>query len=378
MKWSWKLGTFAGIDVKVHLTFFLVLLWIGMSHWIQFKSLYPTLVGVGFVVAIFVSVVLHEYGHALTARRFGIGTRDITLLPIGGVARLERMPDNPRQELWIALAGPAVNVVIAGLIGAYLFVTGHFDPLSSLGVTRGVFLERLLVANLFLVGFNMIPAFPMDGGRVLRAFLAGRMEYTRATRIAANIGQGAAFVFALIGLFTNPFLLFIAFFVWIGAASELGMAEAKSVLDGVRVRDVAISDFRSVSPRDDLSSVVRLVLKGWQQDFPVIDQGQVVGMLKRQDVIAGLAGGAVHTAVNHSMRRDFPAADETELLEPVFSRMENSHFDTLPVLHNGRLVALLTRENISEFLLIHSALRSASSGRDNPQRQKDTAEQIAA
>src|SRR5512135_1618580 len=169
MKWSWKLGTFAGIAVYMHATFLLLLGWIALSHWMTYQSLIPTLAGVAFIVALFVCVVLHEYGHALTARRFGIATKDITLLPIGGVARLERMPDKPNQELWVALAGPAVNLVIAALLGAYLQITGHFEPLSQIGMTHGVFLERLLFANLFLVGFNMIPALPMDGGRVLRA-----------------------------------------------------------------------------------------------------------------------------------------------------------------------------------------------------------------
>lgn len=360
MKWSWKLGTFAGIAVHIHVTFFLLLTWIGASHWLQYKSLGPTLVGLGFVLAIFVCVVLHEYGHALTARRFGIGTRDITLLPIGGVARLERMPDKPRQELWVALAGPAVNVVIAALIGGYLLVTGHFEPLKSLGLTHGIFLERLFVANLFLVGFNMIPAFPMDGGRVLRALLAGRMEYVRATRIAAAIGQGAAFVFAFVGLFTNPFLLFIALFVWIGAAQEAGTVQAKSVLDGVLVRDAAISDFRTVSPRDELLSVVRHVLRGWQQDFPVVDRGAIVGILRRSDLIATLAAGAAHTSVNHSMRRDFPTTEAGEPLEPVVSRMHESGFDTLPVFEKGHLVALLTRDNIAEYLMIHTAMGTAT------------------
>jgi Zn-dependent protease len=209
MTWSWKIGTFAGIAVYVHATFLLLLGWIALSHWMQYQSLLPTLSGVAFTLALFVCVVLHEYGHALMARRFGIGTRDITLLPVGGVARLERIPDKPNQELWVALAGPAVNVVLACALWAYLLLTGHFEPIRQMGLTHGIFLERLLFANLFLVGFNLIPAFPMDGGRVLRALLAKRMEYARATRTAASIGQGLAFVFGFVGLFTNPLLVFI-------------------------------------------------------------------------------------------------------------------------------------------------------------------------
>jgi len=360
MKWSWKLGTFTGIRVYVHATFLLLLGWIAFSHWLQYRSLAPTVVGVAFILALFACVLLHEYGHALAARHFGIATRDITLLPIGGVARLERMPEQPNQELWVALAGPAVNLVIAVVLAAYLQLTGHFEPLSQTGMTHGAFLERLLFANLFLVGFNMIPAFPMDGGRILRALLAKRMQYARATGIAAVIGQGAAFVFALLGLFTNPFLLFIALFVWIGAAQEAGMAQTKSLLDGVLVRDAAISDFRVVSPRDELSAVVRLVLRGWQQDFPVIDHGHVIGMLTRRDVLAALAAGPAYTSVSHCMERDFPMAEAGESLQPVLARMQQSEFDTIPVLENGRLLALLTRENIAEYVMISSAVKAAS------------------
>src|SRR5512141_2458088 len=249
MKWSWKIGTFAGIAVNVHATFVLLLAWIALTHWMQYRSLIPTLTGVAFILALFLCVVLHEYGHALAARRFGIATKDITLLPIGGLARLERMPDKPNQEFWVALAGPAVNVALAAILGMYLFVSGHFEPVSQIGLTHGDFLERLLFANLFLVGFNLIPAFPMDGGRVLRALLAKRMEYARATRMAASIGQGLAFVFGFLGLFTNPFLVFIAFFVWIGAAQEAAIAETKSVLGSVAAKDAMIPEFRTLSPR---------------------------------------------------------------------------------------------------------------------------------
>lgn len=241
MKWSWKIGTFAGIAVHMHATFLLLLLWIAVSHWMQSGSLLVTAVGVAFILSLFLCVVLHEYGHALTARRFGIATKDITLLPIGGIARLERMPDKPNQELWVALAGPAVNLVLAAGLALYLVVTDHFEPVGQIGFTHGMFLERLLLANLFLVGFNLIPAFPMDGGRVLRALMAKRTEYVRATRIAAAIGQGLAFMFGLLGLFTNPFLIFIALFVWIGASQEAAMVETKLALESVSISGKAAS-----------------------------------------------------------------------------------------------------------------------------------------
>jgi Zn-dependent protease len=364
MKWSWKIGTFAGIAVYMHATFLLLLGWIAVSHWMQYQSLLPTLTGVAFILALFLCVVLHEYGHALTARRFGIATRDITLLPIGGVARLERMPDKPNQELWVALAGPAVNVVLAALLAAYLFLTGHFEPVKNIGLTHGLFVERLLFANLFLVGFNLIPAFPMDGGRVLRAILAKQMEYTRATRIAAGVGQGLAFVFGFLGLFTNPFLVFVALFVWIGAAQEAALAETRSVLASISAKEAMISDFRTLSPRDELSAAVKLVLGGWQQDLPVVEQGRVVGMLLRSDMVATLANGEVHSTVDRTMRRDFPVASPKEPLQSVFTRLSEAEATTVPIVEGGKLVGVITLENMTEFMMIHAALTNAKRKRN--------------
>ncbi|HKU19527.1 MAG TPA: site-2 protease family protein [Terriglobales bacterium] len=359
MKWSWKIGTFAGIAVHMHATFLLLLLWIALSHWMQSGSFLVTTIGVAFTLSLFLCVVLHEYGHALTARRFGIATKDITLLPIGGIARLERMPDKPNQELWVALAGPAVNLVLAAVLALYLVVTGHFEPLRQIGFTHGIFLERLLLANLFLVGFNLIPAFPMDGGRVLRALLAKRTDYARATRIAASIGQGLAFLFGLVGLLTNPFLIFIALFVWIGASQEAAMVETKFALDSVSVKDAMISDFRTLAPHDRLTDAVKLILSGWQQDFPVLDEGSAIGMLLRSDMIATLAKGETHASVERVMRRDFPVASPVEPLQSAFIRLEQAEAATLPVIDRGRLVGLMTLENMTEYIMVRAALTTA-------------------
>ena len=186
MKWSIKIGRFAGIDVFMHLTFILLVGWVALMHWQQGRSVTAALIGVMFILAIFLCVVLHEFGHALMARRYGIQTRDIILLPIGGLARLEKMPHRPLQELWVALAGPAVYGVIAAALFVWLKATASWEPMQSLTVTTGPFLERLLAVNLFMIAFNMIPAFPMDGGRVLRAILATRQAYGRATRFQSG------------------------------------------------------------------------------------------------------------------------------------------------------------------------------------------------
>ena len=230
MKWSCKVGQLAGIELRIHATFLLLLGWVWANYWLAGKTMQAMLAGAGFIAALFASVVLHEMGHALAARKFGIQTRDITLLPIGGLARLQRMPEEPRQELWVALAGPAVNVAIAAILVAGLALTHGWAPFSQLSVVSGSLVERLLLANISLVLFNLIPAFPMDGGRVLRAVLASRMTYARATRIAASTGQALAMVFGFVGLFTNPMLLFIGLFVWIGASQEAGAVQTRSAL----------------------------------------------------------------------------------------------------------------------------------------------------
>jgi Zn-dependent protease/CBS domain-containing protein len=362
MKWQWKLGRFFGIDVYVHATFLLLIGWVGYSHWLEHQQWSEVLNGILFILALFVCVVLHEYGHALTARKYGIRTRDITLYPIGGVARLERMPDKPVEELWVALMGPAVNVVIAIGLFAYLFLTGGLVPLTDLTVASGSFLERLMTVNISLVLFNLVPAFPMDGGRVLRALLAMRMEYVRATQIAANIGQAMAFLLGFIGLFSNPFLLFIAFFVWIGASQEASMVQMKNSISGIPVTRAMMTDFEALTQGDTLARVVGLVLAGSQHDFPVLDNdGRLVGVLDRDAFIAALSRQGQNTPVSSVMRRDLPSVDSHEMIEMALMRLQESGAKTLPVMHLGKFVGLITSENITELLMIRSALRAAGS-----------------
>jgi len=356
MKWSWKLGEFLGIGVYIHATFLLLIGWIVLTHFLQGQTTDSVLTGVLFTLAIFLCVLLHEYGHALAARRFGIGTRDITLLPIGGVARLERMPEEPRQELWVALAGPAVNFAISGALFLVLLAAGALQPLAGLSVTGGPFLERLMVVNIFLALFNMLPAFPMDGGRVLRALLATRLPYARATRIAAFLGQGMALLFGLAGLFGNPFLLFIAFFVWIGAAQESAAVEAKSALGGIPVGGAMITDFRQLAPGDPLSRAVDLVLSGSQQDFPVVENDRAVGILTRADLILALARHGQDMPVGEVMVRTFESADISDPLESAFERLQACSCSALPVQRNGRLAGLITAENVGELLVIRAGM----------------------
>ena len=315
MKWSFKIARMLGIDVFLHASFLLVLAFIAVTHWLAHGSLVAVVSGVGFFVALFACVLLHEYGHALMARHFGVGTKDITLLPIGGVARLERMPDKPVQELWVALAGPAVNVVIAAALAVCLTLTGAWEPLTALSTTGGGFAERLLAVNVLLVLFNMIPAFPMDGGRVLRAVLAMRMEYARATRISVSIGQGLALVFGVIGFFSNPFLMLIAVFIWFGAGQEAAATEMKATIRGLPVREAMLTDFRTLTPHATLGDATRLLIKGSQQDFPVLEDDRVVGILTHSRLFEVLRERGEWTRVSVAMERDFRTLSADEPLE---------------------------------------------------------------
>lgn len=375
MKWSIHLGRMLGIDVFLHVTFLLLLGFIAVTHWLSPGSLAAVVGGVGFFVALFVCVLLHEYGHALAARRFGIATRDITLLPIGGVARLERMPDKPIQELWVALAGPAVNVVIAAALAVGLTLTGSWEPLSALSTTGGGFVERLLAVNVGLVLFNMIPAFPMDGGRVLRAVLALRLEYARATRIAATIGQGLAIAFGFAGLFSNPLLLLIAAFIWIGASQEAAATDIKAAIGGLPVREAMLTDFRTLSPDDTLGAATRLLIEGSQQDFPVVVEGRVAGVLSHARLFEILRDRGEWTLVGEAMEREFRTLRPEEPLDGALFQAEPGQ-TVMPVVRNGQLVGLITAENIGELMMIRAA--RAQRGVEPPPLPRDPRRAIAA
>jgi Zn-dependent protease/predicted transcriptional regulator len=359
MRWSWKIGKLAGITVYVHATFLFLILFILGAYWVQGHSLTTAASGVVFILLIFACVVLHELGHALTARRYGILTRDIILLPIGGVARLERMPEQPKQELWVALAGPAVNVVIAAGLFLLMALLGIQTEIRNVHWAGGNLLVRLMVANLWLAGFNLLPAFPMDGGRVLRALLATRTDYTRATQIAAQVGQGMALLFGLVGLFTDPMLLFIALFVWMGAEAEAAMAQIHTSIGRIPVRQVMLTEFHTLRPDDTLERAVELILAGLQQDFPVVFGDHVLGILTREGLMRTLAQQGSGVAVREAMLRDFEMVDSHDMLEQALSLLHRCHCRALPVQHDGRLVGMLNTDNVGEFMMIQSALQQA-------------------
>lgn len=356
MRWSWKIGRFAGIDVYIHATFLLLILWVVAIHWVQGHSLAGVGSGVLFILVLFACVVLHEFGHALTARRYGIVTKDITLLPIGGVSRFEKLPDKPWQEFWVSIAGPLVNAVIAAALWVALFVTGGFKPVANLSMSGGPFLERMMVANFVLAVFNLVPAFPMDGGRILRALLATRMDHVHATQAAAAVGQGLALLFGFIGLFYDPFLLFIALFVWIGAAHESQSVQIKEAFSGIPIRNVMQKHFATLTTADTLGQAVSVMLDASQHDFPVMWGETVMGILTRSNLLAGIQEFGPEELVTKVMQREFSTAEPTEMLEVVLSRLASSPTRAMPVLDDGRLVGLVTLEHLGEYLMVQNAL----------------------
>ena len=358
--WSWKLGRVAGIDISMHATFVILLVWVGVGHYLQRHRLADAAGGIVFILALFAIVVLHELGHALAARRFGIRTREITLLPIGGVARMERVPETPRHELVVALAGPAVNLVLAALLASVASPTPWRD-VDWIG--GGDFFSRLIWVNISLAVFNLIPAFPMDGGRVLRAVLAMRMESLRATRIAARVGQGVAVAFALVGLFGNPLLVVIAVFVWMAAATEAGSALMRSAFAGVPVSRAMVTRFQVLAPTDTLQRAVAHVVEGFQQDFPVLADGRIVGVLTRAGLVKGLSEKGPGESVAAVMTRTFEVVEASEPLERALERLQQAEVPVIPVVRDGTLVGILTMENVAEILMFRSAERREETSR---------------
>jgi Zn-dependent protease len=366
MRWSIRIGSIAGIRVELHVTFVLFVGWIAVTQGLLSRHPERALASVVLILMVFGCVLLHELGHALAARRYGIRTRDIILLPIGGVARLQRMPDKPAQEIVVAIAGPAVNVAIAALLWAALGGPGGQALVPLL--RGGGLIETLLVINLLMVGFNLIPAFPMDGGRVLRALLAMRLSYVKATRIAALVGQGFALLFGVVGFFYNPNLMLVALFVFLAAGEEHAIVRTRASLSGLPVRAAMVSQFDVLDVHETLQHAVDLLMAGSQQDFPVMAGEAPVGLLTRADLLVALQRTGPQTPVGEVISPNGHIAEPGEPLEDALQRMREHRRSALPVVSGGRLVGMVTLENVSELLLVQQALKRPSGGVSGPTR----------
>lgn len=360
--WSLNLLSVAGIPIRIHFTFLLLLVWImfgGFGPSPKFALLY--------VIGVFTSVLLHELGHSLLAQRMGIKVRDIVLYPIGGVSSMERLPE-PAKELPITLAGPLVNLVIAALIYVGLAMTGTLVPLTeffrNIGVATGHFWQSMLVANLILFVFNILPAFPMDGGRILRAFLALRIGEVRATEIAATIGQLMAFAFGIWGLLQpNYILLFIAFFVYIGAGQEATIYRRKALVEGLLARAAMITDFKTLSVGATLREAADLLLQTSQHDFPVMNGDEVVGVLSRQALLRGFYEHGETSYVAASMQRDYLRVAPDSDLQEIVTEMQTGQIPCVLVMQDNTLLGIITMENLAELLVVRELRQRAQQAR---------------
>ncbi|HEU5273324.1 MAG TPA: site-2 protease family protein [Xanthobacteraceae bacterium] len=356
MSWSLNIGSIAGTAIRIHFTFLLFLVWIFVANW---ASGGPPAAwqGLLFILLLFACVLAHEFGHILTARAFGVPTPDVTLLPIGGVARLARIPEQPRQEFLIAIAGPLVNVAIAVVL---LLLGAHLNPrdLAAMESSRISLADRLAEVNLFLAVFNMIPAFPMDGGRVLRALLSIKLGHVRATEIAATIGQLVAFGLGFLGLFGNPLLIFIAIFVYLAASSEAHLVAIRAMSRDVPVSAAMITKYATLTPDEHIEAAINTLLHTSQSEFPVIDADRrLVGLLDRDGIIRALKTLGPDARVADAMMKDVPTVDSRTCLEDAFRILQEKSAPAVGVVDRaGRLIGLITSETVGEMLMVKSAM----------------------
>jgi len=360
---SISLGKPLGIPTKIHWTFWILIVWIIYTNASQGQGGAETMWYILFVFAIFTCVILHELGHSLAARRYGIQTRSITILPIGGVASLEKIPENPKQELVVAIAGPLVNIIIAIALWLFLSLTGELnlgvgDVEAMTHINGGNFLITLLIMNILLVVFNMIPAFPMDGGRVLRALLAMNMSRVKATEWAVNIGKGFAILFVFWGLSSNPFLIFIALFIFLSAQAELDHVRSRNYLKNYQVRDVLMKDFTLIDEASPLSHAIRILLNGQEKQFLVSDGKNITGYLTKNDIIEGLTKQNDQIAVEKIAKTNVTWIEMDDSIEEVRMLMMREGLVIMPVGVQGRMDGIVDIDNINEFLLIQRALQN--------------------
>jgi Zn-dependent protease/CBS domain-containing protein len=357
MSWSLNIGKVAGTVVRIHLTFLLFLAWIFAASYASGGAA-TAWNSLAFMLLLFLCVLLHEFGHIFTARAFGVPTPYVTLLPIGGVAQLERIPEEPWEEFLIAIAGPLVNVAIAAVL-VYVFNANlQASAAAAVDNLQIPLVDRLAAVNIFLALFNMIPAFPMDGGRVLRALLASRLGYVRATEIAAMIGQFVAFALGFIGLMANPILIFIAIFVYLAASSEAHMVALRAASRGVPVSYAMMTQFATLSPEAHIDDAVQTLLQTSQGEFPVVDgAGKPVGVLGRADLIRTIKSRGPDVRVADAMVAEMPTISHRATLEQAFKLLQQKSAQAVGVTDaGGKLVGFVTSETIAEMMMLQEAL----------------------
>lgn len=355
MKYSLPLGKVSGIKISVHWTFLILIGWIIIANIRSGSKPAEIAWSIGFVLAVFGCVILHELGHALAAKRYKINTLDITILPIGGIAQLETMPEKPKEELVVALAGPAVNVIIFAILFPFVQLTSDINELNTLkSINARNFLPVLMSINLWLALFNLIPAFPMDGGRVLRALLGFKLNHSKATQVAATVGQVLAMVFVFFGFFFNPFLIFIGFFIFLGAQSEAMYSRSKFLLKGFMVKDVVMHQIPLINSSASIKEAVNKLLDSQNKDFLVVKDEKPVGTLSRDQIINALAERGETASVDRFKDDDMIFLEPKMELEKAWALMQQKKKSILPVMSDGHLLGVVDQENIAEFILVQS------------------------
>ena len=357
MKGSFKLGNIAGIGVFIHWTFSILIAYIIFSSYRAGQNAEQIIWMLIFVLSIFVTVFLHELGHALAAKKYNIKTKDITLLPIGGLARLESIPEKPKEELVVAIAGPAVNIGLAILTGLFIAIPDAKDLTIQLtgGINSGNFFLNFFIVNIWLALFNMIPAFPMDGGRVLRALLAMKFERHIATNIAARIGQFLAIGFVFVGFFSNPFLVFIGLFIFLGAQAEAQYTQAKSMLAGYKVKDVLMKEYKTIDASATVKAAVEMLLNGQCKNFLVTENNNPVGTLNRDEIIKILSEQGENEIIHNVMNKSLVFLNPESPLENAYQQAQQHKSTLMPVVVNNQLIGTLDTDNILEFIMVKDA-----------------------
>ncbi|MBK5226067.1 MAG: site-2 protease family protein [Thermoleophilia bacterium] len=365
MKWSFKVGRIFGIELRVHITFFLIVLYAAYIWGVGYEQGWPGAIYGGFLISmLFICVVIHELSHSRMAQHYGADVASITLLPIGGVSLLKNMPEEPKKELWVSLVGPFSNIVIGAILGIVLILlpgkvaatsTEQFTDIM-IGISLQGFVTYMLIINLLLAVFNMLPAFPLDGGRVLRSILAQRISYVKATRAAVITGQLFAFALGIAGFLLGAWLwLIIAVFIYMGAEQEGTGAEVKTVLSKLTVGQAVEAGAKVLSPEQTLGDVVTIVLHSFQEDFPVLEGGNIVGVLTRANLIGGLHKAGPDAAVSQVMEKEFPLVEASALFSEVYEKMNSSGIKAVPVVEGNQLVGMVTLEHLSEVFMLLSS-----------------------
>jgi Zn-dependent protease/predicted transcriptional regulator len=355
VKSSLSLGKIAGIKVSIHWTFLILLAWIVYVNYQAGSTSLEMLWSVVYVITIFICVVLHEYGHALTARKFNIGTRDITLYPIGGIASLESIPKKPKEELLVALAGPAVNVVIAALLIPFTGLSSIFDSAGFTQIDSSNFLVSVVSVNIWLVLFNMIPAFPMDGGRVFRALLALKLDRVKATRIAAGLGQILAIGFMLFGLYSNPFLFIIGLFIYFSAQAEAKHAQTEFVLEGNTIQKITMRNYPALPSESILRDIIDLTLTTQQKNFVVVDGGRIIGTVSQSNIIRALREYHDDVKLAEVMDKNLLFMPVTTPMEVALRTMKQEDKSMAIVTEGNQHIGIIDSDNLIEFILIQQA-----------------------